>query len=290
MSSNDLRVAPRRHSAFRLWAFRALERVALTLGGRRFYRRWFLAPGRFEVRREDVRVPAAELDGFRIAQLSDLHAGPFLGAGDLVHVVDALNAEGVDLIVFTGDLISRNADEARALEGDLGRLTARLGVLGVFGNHDYHGRRERELAERFAARGVRFLFNEGVHPDPELPLFVLGVEDLEEAKGVDVRAARGQRRAGDVEVLLCHNPPGAPAIADGATALALSGHTHGGQVNLPVIRRLGPGHPGDRTALPSGGAQITSRGLGVVGPPVRVRARPDVVVVTLRGPAVGGAA
>lgn len=287
MSTSDLRVAPRRHSAFRLWAFQTIERVCVKLGGRGFYRRRFLARGRFQVRQEAVPVSAPALDGFRIVQFSDLHGGPFLGAGDLADVVDVINEQAADLVVFTGDLISRRAEEAFALAGDLARLRARLGVFGVFGNHDYHRRREQEIAAALAPGGLRFLCNQGVHPDPNLPLFVLGVEDLEEAKCVEVDPARLARRPGDVEVLLCHNPHGAPRIADEQTAVALAGHTHGGQINLPLIRNLGPGHPGDRTVLPSGGALITSRGLGVVGPPLRVRARPDIVVVTLRCAATG---
>ena len=82
-SADAPRQAPRRFGFGRLALFRGVERGARALGGRSFYRRVFLAPGRFRVRRERVAVAGlpSGLAGFRIAQFSDLHAGPFLGAG-----------------------------------------------------------------------------------------------------------------------------------------------------------------------------------------------------------------
>lgn len=283
--SDALRLAPRRHSAFRLWAFRTTERALVALGGRAFYRRRYLSRGRFEVRHEVVPVAQAALHGLRIVQFSDLHGGPFLKAGDLADVVDVILEQKADMIVFTGDVISRRAEEAHALAGDLARLSAPLGVFGVFGNHDYHQRREAEIAGWLPS--IRFLLNKGVRPAAHLPLFVLGVEDLEEAKRLDIAPARTARHPGDVEIVLCHNPHGAERVADAATALVLSGHSHGFQINLPWIKNLGPGHPGDRLKLSGGAVSITSRGLGVVGVPLRVRARPDIVVIDLRAASVG---
>jgi uncharacterized protein len=278
--TEGLRLAPRRHSAFRLWAFKATERVLVALGGRGFYRRRYLRRGRFEVRHEVVPVAEPGLHGLRIVQFSDLHGGPFLQAGDLADVVDVILEQEADLIVFTGDVISRRAEEAQALAGDLMRLNAPLGVFGVFGNHDYHQRREAEIAR--ALPSIRFLRGEGVRPAAHLPLFLLGVEDLEEAKRLEIEPARAMRHPGDLEIVLCHNPHGAERVASAATVLVLSGHSHGFQINLPWIRNLGPGHPGDRVELKGGAVSITSRGLGVVGVPLRLCARPDIVVIELR--------
>lgn len=279
-SKNELRQKPRRHSRARLIFVDVVERICVALGGRRFYRRWFLAPGRFDVRMERVAVPAPALDGFRIVQLSDIHAGPYLGAGDLAHVIDKLHDLKPDLVVFTGDLIGKQAHEAFFVLEDFATIEARCGVLAVFGNHDYRGRNEREIAERFGARGTRFLMNESVRPCADLPLVVLGVEDLEEAKNLDIGAARAELREGDVELALCHNPHGARALACEATALVLSGHTHGNQIDLPWIRRFGPRHPGDRLDFEHT-VLITSRGLGVVGVPLRILARPELVCIDL---------
>lgn len=277
------RQAPRRHSKLRLFVFKAAESAMRALGGRRIYRRLNLAPGRFQLRPEPVTLPAeaGELDGLVIVQLSDIHAGPFLAAGDLRHVVDAVNALEPDLVVFTGDLISRVADEAWLVLEDLAQIRARHGFFAVFGNHDYRHRREAEIADAFGARGIRFLRNESVRPlGPDSPLVLLGVEDLEEAKHLDVTEPRKQLRPGDFEVVLCHNPGGARALLSPATGLVLSGHTHARQVDLPVLRGLGPHHPGDRIDV-DGVPAITTHGLGVIGIPFRVGAPAEVVVIRL---------
>ena len=160
-SPEALRLPPRRFSRGRRAAVISVEAAFRALGGRRFYRRAFLAHGRFEVRRERVLVPGlgAGLEGFRIAQLSDLHAGPFMGPGSLVDVAAAVRAEGAQLACITGDFITHRAEEAFLLLPDLAELAASCTVLAVFGNHDYRGRREGLLAAAFGAVGVRVLRN-----------------------------------------------------------------------------------------------------------------------------------
>jgi uncharacterized protein len=277
-----LRLAPRRFSRGRLLAFQTLERAAALLGGRRWYRRRHLAPGRFRVRRERVEVQDLPegLEGWTIVQLSDPHAGPFLAAGDLAHVVRAVNALQPDLVVLTGDLLTRRAEEAYELLPDLARIEARLGRVGVFGNHDYRGRREAELAARFGAEaGFQFLRDESVRFEvAHGALALVGLEDLEEARRPDAVRARSGVRPGDVEVVLCHNPLGAPRLARPGCAAILCGHTHGHQIDLPLVRRLAPRHPGDRFRVgPS--EVIVNRGLGALGVPLRVASPAEIVVV-----------
>lgn len=283
------RQAPRRHSRLRIRFFKVCETIARVCGGRALYRALNLRPGRFAVRHERLAVGAdSPLVGLRLVQLSDIHAGPFLAAGDLVHVVAAANALEPDLCLFTGDLISRTPDEGLLVLDDLAALTARLGTFAVFGNHDYRYREERRLAAAFAERGIRFLLNESVRPlGEESPLVLLGVEDLEEAKSLDLTAARAGLRPGDLEVVLSHNPAGSVALLSPATRLVLSGHTHGNQIDLPYLRTLGPHHPGERVELrPASETEraatlIVNRGLGVVGVPLRIFARPELVLVEL---------
>jgi predicted MPP superfamily phosphohydrolase len=279
------RVAPRRHSQLRLDTFRAFERASAFCAGRRLYKRFALSPGRFVVREERIGVrglPAA-LEGFTIAQLSDLHGGSFLGAGDLEHVVAAVAARRPDLVVFTGDYITHDWSEALPLLADCARLSgARHGVFAVFGNHDYRGRQEGRIAEAYGARGIRFLRDECVRlPVGGATLALVGLEDLEEAKDVNVAKARLAVEPGDVEIMLCHNPTSARLLAREGCAAILSGHTHGLQMDLPFLRTLGPKHPGIRVRVgPT--TLIVSRGLGVVGVPLRVFAPAEVVMITLR--------
>ena len=280
----DLRVAPRRHSDLRIWAVRSAMRTAAFLGGRALYRRRHLRAGRFAVRTELVRVPdlPAGLEGFEIVQLSDLHAGAFLARGDLADVVAAANAREPDLCVLTGDFVTDAWHEALLVLDDLAGLRARHGTFAVFGNHDYRGRREDDIAAAYAERGIAFLRDRTERIDTGAgALALVGLEDLEEAKhAVDLPRARAGVRPGDVEVALCHNPAGGPALARAGCALVLSGHTHGGQVDLPWLRRQGPPHPGLRVELgPT--ALIVSRGLGVIGLPLRVGAPAEIVCVRL---------
>lgn len=284
------RLAPRRFSRGRLLAFQGMETLAAALGGRAFYRATSLSRGRLQLREERVVVPglAAELEGLLILQISDLHAGPFLGAGDLAHAVELANGFAPDLIVCTGDLITRRAEEAYTILAELAHMRARLGKYAVFGNHDYRGRREDQIAARFAAeagfvflrdRAVRFGSGPGA-------VALVGLEDLEEARTPDARRARVDVLPGDVEVVLCHNPAGAPLVVNAQTALVLCGHTHGRQINVPLVRRLAPPHPGDRLQI-GGAVVIVNRGLGALGLPLRVGARAELVGVRLSARAEG---
>jgi predicted MPP superfamily phosphohydrolase len=217
------------------------------------------------------------LQGLRCVQLSDLHAGPCLGPGDLSDVVDSVNALEADFVFLTGDLISTAWTEALEILDDLARIRARVAALGVFGNHDYHGRNEGRIAEAYAQRGIRFLRNECARFElGGAGVAVVGLEDLEEAKAVDLERARRGVLPGDLELVLCHNPLGALRLARPGCAAVFSGHTHGGQLSLPVLWRFGPGHPGLRVRLgPT--TLIVSRGLGTVGLPFRLGAPTDFV-------------
>lgn len=285
----ELRAPVRRHSDLRIAVFRGIMKACAGLGGRAFYRRTRLRAGRFRIREERLRVAALPggLDGLRIAQLSDLHGGPFLSGGDLRWVVEALNELRVDLVVITGDWITSSWREALPLMEDLEGLEAPLGCFGVFGNHDYRGREEQRIADAARSVGVKILRNECVRLDTgEGVLGLVGLEDLEESKRVDVEAARRDLREGDVEVVLCHHPLGGPALARPGCVAVLSGHTHGRQVDLPGLRGMGPPHPGLRIEL-GVTTLIVNRGLGVVGIPLRVGAPSEIVVVRLES--AGGA-
>jgi len=222
-----------------------------------------------------------ELEGFRIAHLSDLHGGPFLRGGDLAGVVSVVNAGAPDLCAITGDFVTRTWTEALELMPDLARLRAKHGVFAVFGNHDYHGRCEARIAAACAEAGVEVLRNENRRLGSRAgALVVSGLEDLEEARRVDVAAARAGIGPADVEVLLCHNPGRAAELARPGCAAILSGHTHGRQIDLPFLRGWGPAHPGGRVEHGTT-ALIVSSGLGVIGFPLRIGVPAEVVWIVL---------
>jgi uncharacterized protein len=284
---SSVRLKLRRQPRWKLALSWCVEVGCSLLGGRRFYRSRNLLPGRFLIRHECIEVDDLPkgLEGFRIAHLSDLHAGRFIREGDLSAVVEAINQEGVDLHVLTGDYITHDVADAFQLTEDLGRLRSRHGGYAVLGNHDYRGRQEGRIVERFGEVGVHFLRNGAVRIERgDGTLALTGVEDLEEGKVIDVDGARAQLEEGDVEVLLCHNPRGGKLLARRGCAAVLSGHTHGGQIVLPGLRRLvgssAPRHPGERVQCgPT--TLIVNRGLGVVAVPFRYKAPAEVVIVTL---------
>jgi hypothetical protein len=282
-SPAGLALEPRRFGVGRRALVRSVEGVFQACGGRALYRRLCLSPGRFRVRRERLAVAdlMPGLRGFRIAHLSDLHAGPFVGAGSLAGVIAAARAERVSLACISGDLITHRWDESLALLADLARLREQCPVVAVLGNHDYRGRHEGRIAAALAAVGVRLLRNACERIDTGAGcLAIVGLEDLEEAREIDLAGARAALSPGDVEVVLCHNPAGAVHLARAGCAAVLSGHTHGHQIDLPILRRAAPRHPGDRLERGST-ACITSRGLGALGVPLRVRAAAELVILEL---------
>ncbi len=282
--STALRQQPRRFSSARLRLVRALEVSARVLGGRRFYRWRHLASGRFLLREESLAIPGlpAGLEGLTCVQLSDLHAGPFLQAGDLSEVIEAANACEPHLVLITGDPITHEWRDALLILPELARLRAQLGVLAVFGNHDYRGRQEGRIAESYAEAGVTFLRNQSRRFEVQgCGVVVVGLEDLEEGKLVDLESARSGVRSGDVELVLCHNPQAADRLARSDCAAVFCGHTHGGQLDLPLMRGNGPAHPGTRVQL--GRTRVlVNRGLGTIGLPVRIGVPTEILVARLR--------
>ena len=162
-----------------------------------------------------------------------------------------------------------------------GRCIGRRATFAVFGNHDYKGRRELKISEALMASGWQFLRNRGATVEIDGARVAFGgVEDLEEGKGVDFDLGSEAFPGADVRVGLCHHPRGAPEFIQRGAELVLSGHSHGTQVDLPWLRRLGPPHPGLRIRF-GGSTVIVSRGLGVIGVPLRIGAPAEVVVVEL---------
>lgn len=257
--------------------------------GKRAYRAW-LAHGGLEMTEEEVRVPGlpAGLAGLRIVQVSDLHAGPFLDRRSLDQVLDLVRAADADVLAITGDFITDRAEDVHKLGSVFRHMPTTLGKFAVFGNHDYRQRREGEIAAVLRRQGVKVLRNASVGLERGgAVLRVVGVEDIEEGRRVDLEAALADARPDDgATVLLCHHPDVAALLPEGRFDLVLCGHTHGGQVMLPgglsPWRRWLPGHLSGTSPLPgSRGVIHVNRGIGVLVVPVRVGARCQVSCLTL---------
>jgi predicted MPP superfamily phosphohydrolase len=280
---SKLRQPYRRHSLVRRAAVRVCENGCRAFGVAAIYRHRWLARERLSIRTETVARPDLPrgLDGFRVAQLSDIHGGPFIRRGDLGPVVDSVLALAPHLVAITGDLITHTWRDVLHIADDLGRLRAAHGVWVVFGNHDYRGRREGEIVRVLEERGIGVLRNANVRVEVEGgTLAVVGIEDLEEAKVLDLRGARAGVRDEDWELVLCHNPRCAPVVARERCLAVMCGHTHGYQIDLPLARQAGPPHCGTR--IDFGPTRlIVNRGLGAIGLPVRWGAPAEVVLLEL---------
>ena len=184
-----------------------------------------------DVRTVNVAIPnlPAELEGFTLAQLSDLHIGPVQKKAWLAEVVRKTNALSPDAVVITGDMIDGLPSALRGELTPLADLRPRYGVFGVTGNHEYYYD-ARGWIKEFQKLGVVMLNNE--HRVLPGGLVLGGVPDSTAerfgGRGPDVEAAFAGAPDG-VRVLLCHKPNGNGIPAPGV-ALQLSGHTHGGLI------------------------------------------------------------
>ncbi len=289
-AARDLRRAPRRYGAARLRLYGAVRWLgSRAWPGRAAYACW-LARGGARGERVELTVPGlpAAADGLRIVQLSDFHAGPFLDEAALQPVLDLARSFEPHLLALTGDFITDTVDDARLLGRAFAEIPALLGKFAVYGNHDYRGRREGELTAWLRRQGVRALRNEHVvigHGGARVLL--AGLEDIEESRGADLQAAlRCSDGREHVRVLLCHHPDVVDALPPGAFHLVLSGHSHGGQIVLPLLGPLARGWLPRRVRgdfdLPGGGRLHVNRGIGVLVAPWRVGAQAEVTCVTLR--------
>lgn len=179
------------------------------------------------------RLPK-ELDGFRVVQLTDLHASRLLQAPWMEAVVAKANALKPDLTVITGDLAD-GTPEARAADMQpLKNLSARYGVLAIPGNHEYYADYVSWLAA-FNQLGLRMLLNEhAIITHEGRNLVVAGITDYTAStfnqSPPDIAAALHGTSKADPLILLSHRPIGAAANARAGVDLQLSGHTHGGQI------------------------------------------------------------
>lgn len=251
--------------------------------------RYRLSAEQLAVERVIVRLPRLPraFHGFTIVQLSDLHYGPLVEPLSLSVAFDVARALQPDLFVVTGDFVSRlTRMEADWLTHELSRLSAPEGVFAVLGNHDWWDEADR-VAEAIEAAGVRVLRNEHVALQRDgATLYLAGVDDVRAGAHDLPGALRGIPSEACV-LLLAHEPYFADAAArTGRVALQLSGHSHGGQMRVPILEslilRLTGHHKYPRGLNRVGELQVyTNRGLGVVGLPLRYNCPPEVTHLTL---------
>lgn len=231
----------------------------------------------------DVAVPGLpeSLDGFRVVQLSDFHRSLAVPGGPIDRAVQLANGAHADVALLTGDFVSRNAANATSCCNSLSKLRTTRGAYAVLGNHDYWTNAPK-VSRAITNSGIKLLTNRGLRlPDG---LWLVGVDD-EWSGAPDEVAAFRDVKPGDPCVMLCHEPISIKRFA-GRTGLLVTGHTHGGQVNLPIFtkRLVALTHHGSYVwgwYRQGGVLMYVNRGIGTVFPPVRFRCRPEVTLFIL---------
>lgn len=231
-------------------------------------------------------LPAA-FDGLTLTHLSDLHASTLVRLEFLQSAIAQAQQLASDLIVITGDLVySDGPDYTPHLTALLAPLTAPLGVYAIYGNHD-HQRSLPAIAAALKQANVTLLYNTALplHRNGHT-LYLAGVDDPREGRPLLANALRTVPPDGFV-ILLAHAPDFADIAAqDTRIRLQLSGHSHGGQIRLPLIGPLYLPTMGRKYVM--GRFQLghltlyVNRGLGVSGIPLRLNCRPEISIFTLR--------
>ena len=258
----------------------------------------FAARHRLQIVRVDLAIPDLhpDLDGFRIAQISDIHIGPTLKGSFLERVVLMVNDLEAHCIAVTGDVVDGTVQDLRDHTIPLKDLRAPYGVFFCTGNHEYYAGVNAWIKE-FRSLGLRVLLNEHtIIKHGRGRLVMAGVTDYSGGafdplhKSDPDRSLAGAPES-HLKVLLAHQPRSAFGAARAGFDLQLSGHTHGGQiwpfhhlVKLQQPFRAGL-HPVPSPALSGKAEQMmifVNRGTGYWGPPLRVGSRPEITLLTLR--------
>lgn len=248
-------------------------------------------PRWLQLKRVEVNVKSlpADLEGFTIGLLTDMHASDYRSLRLVRRARDILRSEGPDLIAITGDFVRKQNPVFAPVMEDLESLSAPHGVFAVPGNHDHLGGIEQWREEISRSSRLVDLTNRSVLMQVgRARLCVAGVDDLEH--GDPDLAALPPVSDRDFTLLLAHNPEQAERTrrALDRIDLMVSGHTHAGQIRLPW---MGPIRSSvqmrdlyDHGIRRRPWTQVyTSRGLGTVRLPFRFLARPEVTLIRLTG-------
>src|SRR5688572_20728073 len=205
---------------------------------------FMIEPSRVVLRETRLASPSwpASLKGLRIAVISDLHAGsPYITIEKIHQIVEITNAAQPDLILMPGDFVIQGVKGGTFMEPELMAsalkgLRARFGVFATLGNHDwwYNGPRVKKSLENV---GIKALENAGAMIERDgAAIWIAGIGDKWEGHP-DITSALAGATDGPPIIAFTHNPDIFPSIP-ARVALTIAGHTHGGQVALPIIGRL----------------------------------------------------
>lgn len=237
---------------------------------------------------QEIEVDSEALDGFRIVQLSDLHAKVF--GENQKRLVEKVEALEPDLIVLTGDMVDGDVESIETHLAFLKDLTDETPVYAVSGNHEYWSASAEEVRTVYDTLGVTSLEDAcTAFSDPSQPITLCGINDFEKFEGFqEYRQTLPEPEENTFNLLLAHRPVHFDTYASFDYDLVLSGHAHGGMIRLPFVGGL---YAPDQGFFPSyttgpyiedGTTMLVSRGLGNSVFPFRIQNRPELVATTLQ--------
>lgn len=245
-------------------------------------------PNEIQVERVEMMLPRlpGAFDGMTIAQLSDLHLGPYVTEEHLLKAVQMTNELKPDAIVLTGDLVNSSWRYIEPCAEIISRFQAPLGVYAVLGNHDYWVGFLNLMVQSLQKTGITLLRNQAVPiTRGRSTLYFVGIDDMW------LRLANVQRALDSVpqnacKIALMHEPDFADISAQAEIDLQLSGHSHGGQVRVPffgplILPKFGEKYPMGFYRVGNFTRLYTTRGVGLLPPAVRFNCPPEITLLTL---------
>lgn len=192
------------------------------------------------VKNHEVILEENGQNNLKIVQFTDTQLGEFYSLKDLERAVDKINEENADIVVFTGDLIDNAAqyEEISNIAPVLSKIEANLGKYAVYGNHDIGGGAERYYEDIMNEAGFQVLRNYSTTLEVAGNTVKIMGGDEAMMGWHDARITTEGINEEDINILLLHEPDLIEDYANYPIDLALSGHSHGGQVSLPVIGPL----------------------------------------------------
>ena len=199
----------------------------------------YIEPKRLIVKQETVQTNKLTSDvKLNIVLFNDVHLGEYYSLKDFNKVVEKINALSPDILLFAGDLIDDNKTftDEEAVTSLLAKLESRYGKYAVFGNHDHGGNGTKRYKRMMKASGFQLLVDEKVTIEFNTAnqISLVGVDDIILSKPNFEKALNGLDEK-HFNMLMSHAPDVAHKIGDAPIALQVSGHSHGGQVRLPII-------------------------------------------------------
>lgn len=245
-------------------------------------------PHNIQIERVQIALPRlpGAFDGITIAHLSDLHLGPYVTEDHLLQAVQMTNALKPDAIVLTGDLVNSSWRYIQPCAEIISKFQAPLGVFAVLGNHDYWVGFLNLMVQSVKKSGITLLRNQAVPiTRGRSTLYFVGIDDLW-LQLADMRRAIETVPQNACKIALMHEPDFADIAAQAEVDLQLSGHSHGGQVRLPILGplilpRYGEKYPMGFYRIGNFTRLYTTRGIGVLPPGVRFNCPPEITMLTL---------